>query len=182
MGLRGIEVEVLEAQRQKPTMRTIVNLRTDRDGYPFQVTDDHRLVIKGSGNSLVTVYAVVLLSRSESYIFNGIEFLRVVDVYSTQELTSVIKVTFAQDEIVLAWVLPKNMNKSGRPPLRDEAAVALKGDRLKVEPLNVATCPLTPVALNRKYGLSVSRTFLHNPDGVAKTHGKARSYDSVLPV
>ena len=78
------------------------------------------------------------------------------------ETTDVVEVKFAEDARVLAWVLPKRPPRSGRPPLREEAAVCCLGARLSVDD-------------NLAAALTESATFLCAVDPMVSTSRRIHS-------
>lgn len=154
LGLHGAEVRVLGATRHEPPVeRDVVNLYTVSNPYPFQVTSDHRLLVEGPNQSFVTVTAGSLVGSQGRRIYDGSGFKDLLDAKLQTETMSVIEVTFVEDACVLAWVLPKNTPKKGRPALQESTAVCCRGSRLRLK-------DGPPQSIDH-FGLITSRTFVH---------------------
>jgi len=155
IGLDGAEVLTLGVVRHEPAVdRDIVHIYTDSNPYPFQVTADHRLLVEDERQHRSVVAARDLMNSNRQYkLLNSTCAKKILDVTMTSEATIVIEVTFSQDACVLAWILPKQSGKMGRPPLHRSAATCCFGSRLRL-----ATC--TPHCF-RHFGVDVNRTFLH---------------------
>lgn len=166
LGLDGAEVRVLRVLRHPAVERDLVHLAVESNPYPFQLTHNHRLLVEGPNGDLVAVTAGELLAHGRcSRIYDGRRFKNVVATRE-REVTEVVEVTFMDDACVLAWVLPRRAARACRPQLRDGAAVACLGARLRVED-------------NLRWDVQVSNTFLHSSKAVWPSR-RVRSADARL--
>lgn len=139
LGLNDAEVMVLRTVRHQDGIeRDIVHLSIEGIPYSFQVTSNHRLIVGSADGSPVIVTAGSLLSTPRP-VFDGRGFRRVEEVRLQRSVTEVVEITFDQDAVVLAWLLPKRASSAGRASLRSDAAVACLGARLRVKdfPINL---------------------------------------------
>jgi len=140
MGLNGVRVRVLTTTRLPPVAQDIVHMFIEGNPYPFQVTSLHRIDVESSDGNFVA-QAADLMRLQDVSVPTGDGYRGVARAELFRETTEVVEIKFELDARVLAWVLPKRPPRSGRPPLRQEAAVCCLGARLSVDDnLAVALC------------------------------------------
>lgn len=169
LGPCGKEVLVLRSIRHQPVEVDMIHIKMETHSYPFQVSRQHRIPAIRPDNKLAVVQAGDLALGWHLFDAAGV-IRQVVDVKAVRETTEVVELTFAEDAIVLMWVLPKNAKTASRPPLRDSAGVWCFGAGLADELFS---------------SLRILHTFLSMPcnesDGDAKaSRSVARSSDGRL--
>jgi len=143
MGLNGVRVQVLTTTRLPPVEQDVVHMFIEGNPYPFQVTSLHRIDVGSSDGNFVAqaassdgnfvAQAADLLRLQDVSVLTGDGYRRIARAELCRETTEVVEIKFELDARVLAWVLPKRPPPSGRPPLREEAAVCCLGARLSVD-------------------------------------------------
>lgn len=131
MGPGGRSVRVQRAITHPAQQRVLVSIQTEDGGYPFTVTADHEIVIKGAGGRHQEIDAREFVNRgahSRPLIFDGHFFQQVVQAWEVQQVTEVVEATFDEDATVLAWLLPERRSSKGKArSLLPSSAVTCRG-------------------------------------------------------
>lgn len=155
LGSNWTWVHTGKAVRHASQQRDIVYLMTATTPYPFQITADHILLIKGPLGTHVPEVARNLVGAQEpKFLFDGSCFHKISSASLVSECTEVVEVTLVGDASVLAWVFPKRANKKGRPEMKDDACVACLGARAAG----------TRCRLHDELELLVKNTFIDDPE------------------
>lgn len=132
LGPQDAEVVTLRAIRHPAVERDFVSILCSGCPYPFRVTSGHRLRVVERGE-FVDMTALELKRAfdggSDVHIWGAAQEITIREMHVEKKSEVVVEVTFDEDAVVLAWLLPKVLRR-GRPELTADAAVAVLGSRL----------------------------------------------------
>jgi len=141
-------VTVTSAMKHPAENRRLVSIYTEEDGN-LTVTADHRVMVEGSDGEqqkMPVGQLELLPPASRPRIFDGSKFRVIRCIEIMWKSTSVVEVAFADDAIVMAWMLPaRRPHQCTKRTLKPNAAIACGGGP------------------NKECALEVQNTFLHCP-------------------
>lgn len=130
LGPGDCEVKVIKVTKHAAEARTMVSIQTKSASHRFTVTGDHLLIVEGAASKHQEVSARDLVELGAGRlprVFDGQHFQDIVAVKQCVMTTEVVEITFENDGVVLAWLLPERRPHGRQRQLRPAAAVACLG-------------------------------------------------------